>query len=81
MPLNIIESNLKKVKPELHALYVKQSDGKFKLALSDLDQHVEDQLKPLKSDLETTRKHERNFWRTAWVPHYGKPISILITKN
>lgn len=59
MPLNIIEANLEKVKPELHALYVKQSDGKFKLALSDLDQHVESQLKPLKSDLETTRKHER----------------------
>jgi hypothetical protein len=59
MPLNIIEANLDKVKPELHALYVKQSDGKFKLALSDLDQHVEKQLKPLKSDLEITRKHER----------------------
>jgi hypothetical protein len=59
MPLNIVETNLEKVKPELHALYVKQSDGKFKLALSDLDQHVENQLKPLKSDLEITREHER----------------------
>jgi hypothetical protein len=59
MPLNIVEPNLEKVKPELHALYVKQSDGKFKLALSDFDQHVENQLKPLKSDLEITREHER----------------------
>jgi len=59
MPLNIIEASLEKVKPELHALYVKQSDGKFKLALNDLDKHVESHVKPLKSDLEITRKHER----------------------
>jgi len=60
MPLNIVEPNLEKVKPELHALYVKDAkSGKYRLDLRDLETYVENQLKPLKSDLETTRKHER----------------------
>jgi hypothetical protein len=39
--------------------YVKQRDGKYQLNLSDLESHVANQLKPLKSDLEITRAHER----------------------
>jgi hypothetical protein len=59
MPLKITEANLDNVKPDLHALYMKQSDGKFKLDLPDLETYVESQLKPLKLDLERTREHER----------------------
>jgi hypothetical protein len=58
MPLNIIETTLEKVKPEHHALYV-EKDGKYHLDLRDLEPYVENQLKPLRSDLETTREHER----------------------
>jgi hypothetical protein len=42
MPLNIVEPNLEKVKPELHGFYVKDAkSGKYHLDLSDLKTHVE----------------------------------------
>lgn len=59
MSLNILEQNLDNVEPEYRALYVKQSDGQFKLLLRDLEAHVQMQLKPLKSELESTQQHER----------------------
>ena len=85
MPLNIVEPNLEKVKPELHALYVKDAkSGKYQLDLRDLETYVENQLKPLKSDLTITRENERKLLlenglgaalRQANLdPHYEKLI-------
>ena len=58
MPLNLIVENLDNVPEALREHYVKRGKS-FQLNLSDLESHVENQLKPLKSDLEITRAHER----------------------
>jgi hypothetical protein len=59
MPLNLIVESLDKVPTDMRENYVKQRDGKYQLDLRDLKPYVESQLKPLKSDLEITRAHER----------------------
>jgi len=58
MPLKLFVENLETVTPEMRENYVKRGD-KYQLNLSDLESHVENQLQPLKSDLESTREHER----------------------
>ena len=60
MPLNIVEPNLEKVKPELHALYVKDAkSGKYHLELSDLKSYVEARVSPVENELKLTRENER----------------------
>jgi hypothetical protein len=59
MPLDLIVENLDNVPTEMRENYVKQRDGKYQLDLRDSKPYVESQLKPLKSDLEITRAHER----------------------
>jgi hypothetical protein len=60
MPLNIVEPNLEKVKPELHALYVKDpKSGKYHLELSDLKSYVEARVSPVEKQLKITRENER----------------------
>jgi hypothetical protein len=58
MPLNLFVENLDNVPTEMRENYVKRGD-KYQLNLSDLEKHVENHVKPLKSDLETTRESER----------------------
>jgi len=58
MPLKIFVENLETVPEALRDSYVKRGKS-YQLNLSDLDSHIENQLKPLKSDLEITRAHER----------------------
>jgi hypothetical protein len=58
MPLKLFVENLETVPEAMRDNYVKRG-ATYQLNLSDLDQHVENQLKPLKSDLEITRAHER----------------------
>jgi hypothetical protein len=60
MPLNIIESNLEKVKPELHGFYVKDAkSGKYQLELSDLKNYVAAHVSPVENELKLTRENER----------------------
>ena len=62
MPLNIVEPNLEKVKPELHELYVKDAkSGAYRLDLSDLKTHVEAHVGPVEVELKLTRESERKF--------------------
>jgi hypothetical protein len=58
MPLKIFVENLEAVPEAMRDNYVKRGTT-YQLNLSDLDEHIENQLKPLKSDLEITRAHER----------------------
>jgi hypothetical protein len=58
MPLKIFVENLETVPEAMRDNYVKRG-ATYQLNLSDLDEHVENHLKPLKSDLEITRAHER----------------------
>jgi hypothetical protein len=58
MPLKIFVESLETVPEVLRENYVKRGKS-YQLNLSDLDEHVANQLKPLKSDLEITRTHER----------------------
>jgi hypothetical protein len=60
MPLNIVEPNLEKVKPELHGFYVKNAkSGKYHLELSDLKSYVEARVSPVENELKLTRENER----------------------
>jgi hypothetical protein len=60
MPLNIIETNLDKVKSELHALYVKDAkSGKYHLQLSDLKSYVEARVSPVENELKIAHENER----------------------
>jgi hypothetical protein len=58
MPLKLFVENLETVPEAMRENYVKRG-ATYQLNLSDLDEHVKNQLKPLKSDLEITRAHER----------------------
>jgi hypothetical protein len=58
MPLKIFVESLETVPEVLRENYV-EGGKSYQLNLSDLDEHVANQLKPLKSDLEITRAHER----------------------
>jgi len=60
MPLNIVEPNLEKVKPELHGFYVKDAkSGTYRLDLSDLKAHVAAHVSPVENELKLTRENER----------------------
>jgi hypothetical protein len=58
MPLKIFVENLETVPEAMRGEYVKRGNT-YQLNLSDLESHVANELKPLKSDLEITRAHER----------------------
>jgi hypothetical protein len=81
MPLNIVEPNLEKVKPELHALYVKDAkSGKYHLELSDLKSYVEARVSPVEKQLKITRDNERKLTlsvplhRAGIIPHFEKLV-------
>jgi hypothetical protein len=72
MSLNIVESNLEKVKPELHALYVKDvKSGKYHLELSDLNNYVEARLSPVKNELKIAHENERKLSLSAALRQAG----------
>lgn len=60
MPLNIVEPNIEKVKPELRELYVKDAkSGKYHLDLSDLKTHVAAHVSPIEKQLKIVSENER----------------------
>ena len=66
MPLNIVEPSLDKVKPELHALYVKDfKSGKYHLDLQDLNSYVEACVSPVEKQLKISHENERNLSLSA----------------
>jgi hypothetical protein len=81
MPLNIVEPSLEKVKPELHALYVKDAkSGKYHLELSDLKTYVEARVSPVENELKIAHGNERKLSLSAALrkanidPHYEELV-------
>jgi hypothetical protein len=72
MPLNIIEPNLEKVKPELHVFYFKDAkSGKYHLELSDLKSYVDARVSPVGNELKLTRENERKLCLSAALRQAG----------
>jgi hypothetical protein len=86
MPLNIVEPSLEKVKPELHALYVKDAkSGKYHLELSDLKTYVEARVSPVENELKIAHGNERKLSLSAALrkanidPHYEELVLANIS--
>lgn len=86
MPLNIVEPNLEKVKPELHGLYVKDAkSGKYHLQLSDLKSYVEERVSPIENELKIAQENERKLSLSAALhkanidPHYEELVLANIS--
>jgi hypothetical protein len=81
MPLNIVEPSLDRVKPELHAFYVKDAkSGKYHLDLQDLNSYVEARVSPVEKQLKIAHENERNLSLSAALrqanmdPRYEKLV-------